>query len=103
MDEHQRRVWSQMVDEVNAYQAGRIDLGSLMWNLKGLLGASDLHGMRLVLEFWDHFAEIDMEFELRSEAWAPGGLASDERLREALETFKTWVVQVMANTTKERE
>jgi hypothetical protein len=57
-----------MIEHVDAYQAGRIDLKTLTWNLKGLLGASDLHGTRLVHQFWDHFAEIDMEYELRTEA-----------------------------------
>lgn len=78
MDDHQRRVWSRMIDYIEDYERGALGLGALCSSLKGLLGASDLRDQGLVEEFWNHFVEIDAEHELRTEAWAPVGAASDD-------------------------
>ena len=92
-----------MLDEVDVFRAGQIDLARLASNLRGLLGASDMHGMELEREFWDHFAEIDMELELRTEEWAPPGASSDKRLDEGLTGFREWVVHVFECSSLERE
>jgi hypothetical protein len=91
-----------MVEEVDEFEAGRIELGVLAENLRGLLGASDLKTDRLIGEWWDHFQPIDMELEVRTEAWAPAGYASDGHLSKALATFRGWVLQVLTNASDER-
>jgi hypothetical protein len=50
----------------------------------------------------DHFQPIDMELEVRTEAWAPAGYASDGHLSKALATFRGWVLQVLTNASDER-
>ena len=92
-----------MLDEIDSFRAGGIDLASLASNLKGLLGASDLHGIGLDRDFWDHFQEIDMELELRTEPWAPEGSSSDERLDRGLTLFREWVEGVLRSPNQERE
>ena len=91
-----------MTEPLDQYEAGDIDLRKLASDLKGLLGASDLHDHALIDEFWNHFVEIDMELELRTEGWAPPGSASDERLREALGSYRQWVETVLARSDNQR-
>jgi hypothetical protein len=102
VDDHQRRVWGRMLDSLDAYDAGIIDLAKLSSDLKGLLGAADLHDESLVTDFWDHFAEIEMELELRTEGWAPAGSSSDERLKEALGGYRQWVQAVLSDANDQR-
>ena len=56
----------------------------------------------LVNEWRDHEAPIDMELELRTEAWAPDGSASDEALDRALTDFQTWAPAVLDSTDADR-
>jgi hypothetical protein len=102
MDDHQRRVWARMIESVDAYRAGHFDLRKLVVDLQGLLGAADLHDAHLVNEWWDHEAPIDMELELRTEAWAPEGSASDEALDRAMSDFETWAREVLDSTDSAR-
>jgi hypothetical protein len=91
-----------MIAEVDAYLADEIPLEGLADNLRGLVAASDLKDVKLEREWWEHFYPIDMELELRTEAWAPPGSASDERLSNALADFRAWVVEVLSKTSSER-
>jgi hypothetical protein len=98
VDDHQRRVWRTMIEVIDAYESGAIALQKLASDLRGLLGAADLHDQTLVTEFWNYFVEIDMELELRTEGWAPPGSSSDERLNEALRVYRRWAEQVLSET-----
>ena len=102
MDEHQIRIWRRMIEALDNYETGVVDLQKLASDLKGLLAATDLHDQNLTAEFWDHFVEIDMELELRTEAWAPSGSASDQRLRDAVDGYRRWVETVLATTDELR-
>jgi hypothetical protein len=102
VDEHERRVWSRMIASIDAYRAGDLTLAKLVPDLQGLLGAADLHDTRIINEFWDHTAPIDMELELRTEAWAPKGSASDEHLDRALDAFEVWARSVLDSTDQAR-
>jgi hypothetical protein len=97
VDEHQRRVVIQMLDEVARYRSGDIALSRLVPNLRGLMSASDFRAQKLIDDFWLHEAPIDGELELRTQEWAPPGLASDERLDEALDAFVRWVNALLAD------
>jgi hypothetical protein len=102
MDEHQRRTWGRMLEQVDAYDAGDVTLAQLVTNLQGLLGATDLRDDALVREFWNHEAPIDMELELRTENWAPPGSANDDNLRGAIADYRVWASNVLATTDNER-
>jgi len=102
VDEHQRRVVSQMLDEVSRYRSGDLEIRALVQNLQGLMGAADFHAERLRDEFWNVEAEISMEMELRTEAWAPTGSASDERLEDGLTAFVAWVNGLLSDADPTR-
>jgi hypothetical protein len=67
-------------------------------NSSGLLDAADLHDQRVIDEFRVYFAPLEGQYELRTEPWAPDGLASDEALDEALRGFREWAVAVLRDT-----
>jgi hypothetical protein len=91
-----------MLERLDAHEGGSIDLGRLVVDLQGLMGAADLHDQHLVDEFWNFCAPIDMELELRTESWAPAGSASDEQLSAAMRDYRLWVERVLATTNDER-
>jgi hypothetical protein len=68
------------------------------------VAASELHPDDVVVvDFWDHFQEIDMVLELRTEGWAgPESDASDARLREGLDALRAWVSGVLEDTDDRR-
>ena len=43
-----------------------------------------------------------MEMELRTEAWAPTGSASDERLEDGLRAFVAWVNGLLSDADPTR-
>jgi hypothetical protein len=102
MEEYQRKLWEQMLERIDAFEAGTFGLTKLASDLRGLLAASDLHDTNLISEFWDHFQRIDMEDELRTERWAPPEAASDEVLNVALNDYRRWVTHVLATTDNRR-
>jgi len=102
MDEHQRRVWARMVESIDSYRAGRMDLGKLVSDLRGLMGAADLHNESLIHAFWNHEAPIEMELELRTEPWAPANSASDDELDRAIGAFRAWALDTLASTDDQR-
>ena len=91
-----------MIESIDAYRSGDFDLRKLVVDLQGLLGAADLYDSRLVAEWWNHQAPIDMELELRTEAWASAGSASDADLDRALSEFQSWARDVLGSTDHER-
>ena len=102
MDEHQRRVWARMIEEIKRFRDGEIELRKLVQDLQGLMGGADLHDGDLIDEFWNHEAPIDMELELRTEQWAPEGSASDARLEQALTEFAEWAQRILDTTDDDR-
>ena len=95
MDDHQRRMWSQMLDRVDEYDAGRIDLGRLVKDLRGLLIEADPHDTSIRQSFEDVWLPLDIENELRTEGWAPRGLATPETARQAVESFRCQVKSIL--------
>jgi hypothetical protein len=88
-----------MIERLDSYESGVIYLATLADDLRGLVAASELRDEHLVDGFWDHFQEIDMVLELRTEpSWAlPESDASDVRLREWLDELRAWVSGVLAD------
>ena len=103
MDEQERRVWRRMIETLDRYDSGSIDLAKLADDLQGLVAASDLHDEQLIDGFWAHFQEIEMVLELRTEEWAPPESdASDARLQDGVDEFRAWVSSVLADTDYRR-
>ena len=102
MDEHQRRVWGRILERLDDYESGEVGLRKLLADLRGLLDAADLHDQRVINEFRSYFAPLEGEYELRTEPWAPDGLASDERLDEALRDLRGWALAVLRDTDDRR-
>ena len=87
-----------MIDRLDSYESGEIDLAKLVEDLRGLFEAADIHDRQLRDEFELNWIRVDSELELRTEPWAPPGSASDASLREALASFRTWVSAVLARS-----
>lgn len=103
MDEHQRRMWGRMIDRVDAYGGGQVSLWTLADDLRGLFAAADIHDAQLVDDFYDRFAAIDGELELRTEGWASPGAADDVALARAVAGYRRWVQDVLATRGDEHE
>ena len=102
MDEHQRRVWGRMLERLDAHQGGEVGLGKLLADLRGLLDAADLRDRVLTDEFRSWFAPLEGQYALRTEPWAPAGLASDDALDEALRDFRQWAAAVLRDADDRR-
>lgn len=102
MDQHQRRVWGRMFERLDAYEGGDVGLGKLLADLRGLLGAADLHDQCTIDEFHSCFTPLEGQYLLRTEPWAPAGLAGDEALHEALRDFRHWAAAVLRDTDDRR-
>lgn len=103
VEEYQRRIWKQMIDTVDGYRSGRLPLSTLVADLPGFVEAAELHDRTLLNGFWGVFSEIDAEFELRTEPWAPPGLASDDRLAAAIDRFRDWALGVLDRASDQRQ
>ena len=91
MDDHQRRVLRDMADEVHQFREGRLPVDHLARNLRGLMLAADFKSSKLRDDFDALWSRIDAEAELRTEPWAPPGLASDDALSDGLDALLSWV------------
>ena len=96
MDDHQRRMWAAMLDEISLYRAGRSGLGPLVRSLRGLQVEADPHDAGVRDQFEVMRSPIDAVHELRTQAWAPAGAARDETLAGALDAFAEWAPDVLA-------
>jgi hypothetical protein len=91
VDAHQREMWKRMVGRISDYEEGRVELGVLVADLRGLFVEADPHDSTVRSDFEWYWAPIDGEYEVRSEAWAPPGLANDDHLARSLDDFRDWV------------
>jgi hypothetical protein len=102
VDSHQRAMWKCMFDRIDDYNAGRIDLGALVGDLRGLFVEADPHDAAVRTDFEVYWAPLDAENELRTEPWPPTGRADDEALTRAIESFRGWVATtVLADNSTE--
>lgn len=96
VDDHQRKMWAAMLEQISEYRAGRLDLGALTERLRGLYVEADPHRAAVREQFEDMWSPIDAEHELRTEPWAPASSASDAALVQALDAFTDWVTEILA-------
>lgn len=85
-----------MLQQIDSWEQDRIELPVLTKNLYGLLKASEMDASPVGEGFYDRWAELDGETELRTEPWAPPGAASDERLAEIIAGLREYVRNVVA-------
>ena len=77
-----------MIEAVDSLEPGDASLGRLVADLRGLVVEADPHDAQIRSEFEQHWTAIEGQHELRTEPWAPAGSASDERLADALASFR---------------
>ncbi len=65
VDHHQRSMWNRMISQTDAYEAGRLDLGTLVSDLRGFLIEADPHDPTVRDHFELFWAPIDAQLELR--------------------------------------
>jgi hypothetical protein len=98
MDDRQRRVWAEMVRQIDDWEQGTIGLRRLVEALYGLLEASEMKGAEPADELYLRWTELDMELELRTEPWAPAGSSSDERLSTAIASIREHIQRVLGDS-----
>jgi hypothetical protein len=86
-----------MLNRVHEYEEGQLSLGKLVDDLRGLYVEADPHEARIRDQFESNWVQIDHENELRTESWAPSGIASDAQLAQHLKRFQDWVEGVLAD------
>ena len=88
-------MWREMLTAVSRYRSGELALGKLVSDLRGLYVEADPHYGTVRDAFEAAWSTIDAEHELRTEAWAPKGSASDANLGQSLDVFTAWVERVL--------
>ncbi|WP_156056052.1 hypothetical protein [Streptosporangium roseum] len=91
MEDYQRALIGQMAGRLALYDSGEIPLPKLAEDLRGLFEAADPRELSIRDSFEELWAELDAESELRTEPWAPPGLADDAHLREILRRLRSWI------------
>jgi hypothetical protein len=84
-------MWQRMLDRIDDYNAGRIDLGTLVDDLRGLFVEADSHDPTVRADFEVHLSPMDAENELRTKPWAPAGGADEKSLTRSIESCRRWV------------
>jgi hypothetical protein len=102
MDDHQRRLFTQMLEQLDLYNAGSVNLDRLVNNLGGLLGAADLADPAVIDAFYKALAPIDKQAELLTQPWAPRSSFSPAALETALDRCRAWIQNMHADPTGER-
>jgi len=94
MDEHQQRMWGRMLESLDAFDGGDIDLTKLVADLDGLLTAADPHDEQLREDFYVLWIRLQGANELRIEPWAPRGSFDEARLRADVQSLRQWLEDV---------
>ncbi|GIH28164.1 hypothetical protein Aph01nite_64740 [Acrocarpospora phusangensis] len=96
MEEYQRVLIGRMVERLDAYASGEVALSKLIQDLRGLFDVSDPRERSIRDSFEELWADLDAECELRTELWAPPGLADDAHLRRTIDALRSWAQRVAA-------
>ncbi|GLX02999.1 hypothetical protein Misp02_70850 [Microtetraspora sp. NBRC 16547] len=96
MEDYQRALIGRMVERLDLYASGRIPLPKLVDDLRGLFEASDPRELEIRDSFQWLWADLDGECELRTQPWAPAGVADDDRLARVIGDLRLWARRVAA-------
>ena len=100
VDDHQRAMWSRMLDRLHAFENDEIDLTNLVQDLRGLFIEADPHRADVREGFELRWSELEMNDELRTQPWAPRGSYDEAGLRRGIESLREWVTtSVLADFT----
>jgi hypothetical protein len=83
---------------LDLYSSGEISLPKLVEDLVGLFDAADPHELSVRDSFRWLWSDLDAESELRTEPWAPPGLADDIHLSEVLHGLRSWITSITEET-----
>lgn len=102
VDDHQRAMWTRMLDRLLAFETDEIDLTKLVRDLRGLFVEADPHAAHLRDDFELHWIELDMNDELRTQTWAPPGAYDKARVHRGIDAFRDWVAHsVLADSSSD--
>jgi len=79
-----------MVGEIDEFLAGRLSLGRLVENTRGLFEAADISDNRIRDEFEAAWSPVDGQLELRTESWSRPEWISDSALKAAVTGLRSW-------------
>ncbi|MEU6426689.1 hypothetical protein ABZ860_12380 [Microbispora sp. NPDC046973] len=96
MEDYQRALIGRMVELLDLYASGRTSLPKLVEDLWALFAASDPRELEIRDSFHWLWSDLDGECELRTQPWAPAGVADDDRLAGVIGELRLWAVQVAA-------
>lgn len=92
MGEFQLRHWHRMVQFLDDYMVGNLDLETLIQSLEATLDASELKDERLRKEFYDRWGIFEIEFAVEKEM----GVRVDQgRMKNAASRMKEFLNDTM--------
>lgn len=97
MAEFQARHWRRMIDIVDEYLGGRLELGALVGALESSLHASELKDEQLKRLFMDHWAPFEIAYAVAREM---GTAIDDEQMKAAAVGMKTFLSRTLDEVTR---
>ena len=97
MAEFQGRHWRRMIDAVDDYLGGRLDLGALVGALESSLRASELKDEGLKRQFVDHWGPFEAAYAIAKEM----GMAIDqEQMRATAVKMRAFLSRTLDEVTR---
>ncbi|WP_214110773.1 hypothetical protein [Acrocarpospora catenulata] len=94
MEDYQRALIGQMTTRLDLYESGDLSISKLVQDLRGLFDAADPHE-RIIHDSFEHlWSDLDAEADLRTEPWAPPGLADDAHLAKLISALRSWIAVI---------
>ena len=90
MESWQAELIGRIVGEVDECAGGRLSLGRLVQNARGLFDAADMSDGRVRESFESVLAPLDSQLELRTETWSRPEWISEQDLKVALSDLRDW-------------
>ena len=94
MAEFQERHWRKMIQAVDNYIEGHMELEALVNMLESSLHASELKNELLKKDFLDHWGPLEDEFAIAKEMGTP---INKERVRETAEKMRAFLVSTLGD------
>jgi len=94
MAEFQERHWRKMIQAVDGYIAGHLELGALVNMLESSLHASELKSEILKEAFLDHWGPLDDYFAIAKEMGTP---LNRERARDTAMKMRAFLVSTLGD------